>query len=197
MKINEIFESLQGEGEYIGYPVLFIRMSGCNRNCAFCDTKYHINFKNYSIDDVVDIIRKSKKKIVVWTGGEPLLQVYDIKTIVMETLEKKHHLETNGDLAGSLKRYLPTFDYICCSPKSKKTAEFLYQKNYCHDIKVVTDLELNKELIPYATSLMPLTTGKPEEDEEIRKRVWEFCNKNNIKYTPRVHYEVWGSKRGV
>ena len=64
------------------------------------------------------------------------------------------------------------------------------------EIKIVTDLELNKELIPYATMLMPLTTFDKIRDLEIGRKVWGYCIKNNIKYTHRIHINLWGGIRG-
>ena len=56
IKIKEIFTSIQGEGSYVGYKQLFIRLCGCNLNCAYCDTDYTVNdAKEYSIDELVDI----------------------------------------------------------------------------------------------------------------------------------------------
>jgi len=197
MRVCEIFESIQGEGKYVGAPALFIRLSGCTRNCEWCDTKYHTKGKEVSVKTIIDKIWESGKDIVVWTGGEPMLQIKEIVNVVNKTTAIKHHLETNGDI-------LPppnVFDYICFSPKDFRTAKncltyasTLSSDNW--DIKVVTDLRLNRELIPCATMLMPLTTGDAERDRKIRQKVWEYCVKFNVPYCPRLHVEVWGNKPG-
>jgi organic radical activating enzyme len=198
MKINEIFESIQGEGKYAGTPALFIRTSGCTRTCSFCDTKYHINGKEKTVKDLYDIIKDSKKEVVVWTGGEPLLQVEEINQLKAQLGEYPHfHLESNGDLC---ERALDsTFDYIDFSPKSKQTADKIKEyswKNY--DVKVVTDLKLNKILIPYATILMPLSVDFDGPiDKEIKQKVWKYCAEHNIRYTPRLHVDVFGQKKGI
>jgi 7-carboxy-7-deazaguanine synthase len=205
MKVSEVFSGIQGEGKYAGYPALFIRLSGCTRACSFCDTKYHIKGKDYSIDDIVKIIKDSNKKIVVWTGGEPLLQIEEIGK-VYDSLAGTgssihHHLETNGDLiAKYIFPYMKMFDYVCASPKSLTTAIGIsmisFNPNY--DIKVVTDLKLNKELIPYATILMPLSVDFDGPiDKQIKQKVWGYCEKHNIRYTPRLHVEIFGKKRGI
>lgn len=192
MKVCEIFESIQGEGKYAGYPVLFIRMSGCNRQCDFCDSKFHKNYYNRSIKWLVNRIKQSKKEIVVWTGGEPIIQIIDIYKVILKTNNKQHHLETNGDLIDNMFDF---FNYICVSPKCKETIEKLKYSNY--DIKVVTDLKINKNLIPYATMLMPLTTFNEKKDKIIKQKVWNYCVKHNIKFCLRQHVEVWQKKKGV
>jgi len=228
MKINEIFVSIQGEGQYAGYPTLFIRLSGCTRNCFFCDTNYHKMGYNFSYEYIVKTIKKANKKLIVWTGGEPLLQLKQIKDIIKLVGEDySHHLETNGDLIKSQKEFNElfqkerncrirgiieedNFDYICVSPKDLQTArrinKFSKKSPYRSDIKVVTDLTLNKKLIPYATILMPLTINTENDlrrdtpldpNKEIRQNVWNYCVKHNIRYSSRLHYEVWGWKRGV
>jgi len=195
MKVCEIFSSIQGEGKYAGTPALFIRLSECTRRCSFCDTPYHWEGKEMSVDKVAERIQGSKLNTVVWTGGEPLLQLDDIKYICSMTIHYKHHLETNGDL---LINPIPIFDYICVSPKDLETTQKVsklasYTPNI--DIKVVTDLKLNKELIPYATMLMPLTTGDAKKDKKIEQDVWKYCVKNNIRYCLRQHIKVWGMKK--
>ena len=118
LKINEVFSSIQGEGKYQGYPVTFIRLTGCTRECSFCDTKYH-NKVN------IEVSPKSfakefypKNGIVIFTGGEPLLQKEAIKELRYEIPRNiQFHLESNGDLikdwdwvANNLDG---VFDYIC------------------------------------------------------------------------------------
>ncbi len=201
MKINEIFESIQGEGKYIGQCVLFIRVSGCTRNCDFCDTKYHNQGKEINIKQIIQKIKGSNLDIIVWTGGEPMLQYDEIKKIINGTPFQEHHLETNGDILPPLDSAhgLTSFTYICFSPKITLSAINVKNifGNTQYDIKIVTDLKLNKELIPYATMLMPLTTYNDKKDKQIQKDVWKYCVKNNIKYTPRIQVDIWGSKKGV
>ena len=76
MQIAEIFESIQGEGPWAGTPSLFIRTSGCNLRCSFCDTPY-TSWKPegnaWTVDDLVHKVAASNSPDVVLTGGEPLL----------------------------------------------------------------------------------------------------------------------------
>jgi len=198
IKVNEVFQSIQGEGRYAGYPCLFIRLSGCTRQCSFCDTD-HENYNEITTKKLINIIEKSKKNIIVFTGGEPLLQFDMIREIQKFGPENvKYHLETNGDLLDP--GHLLFFNYICISPKDLKTIkkiDLVYPKYISLDIKVVTDLKLNKKLIPYATMLMPLTTFDTKKDKKIKQDVWNYCSKNNTKFCLRQHIEVWDKKKGV
>jgi len=79
--VNEYFESISGEGITAGKPCWFLRLSGCNLSCRYCDTPHHNKYKVYQIDDLVaifyDYISESYKrgiKMLIITGGEPLLQ---------------------------------------------------------------------------------------------------------------------------
>lgn len=167
-----------------------------------------------SLCTIANIIRKSNLNIVVFTGGEPLLQIDKIIKIIRKVPNKQYHLETNGDLIGDLILTLSNqlFSYICFSPTNKNAIDkirYWTRKNYVgkdeYDIKIVTNLVLNKDLIPYATMLMPLTKifkwpklGENFVNFDIRQKVWDYCVKHNIKYSPRLHVEVWGvGKRKV
>lgn len=206
LKVNEIFESIQGEGKYAGYPVLFIRLSGCNRKCEFCDTD-HAQYIIYTVSNLVKIINDSKMDFIVWTGGEPLLQIKDIIEVLKKIDTRKiNHIETNGDLFFD-KRYkdiinklviVNYFNHITISPKDKKTMiRLLKERIRKTEIKVVTDgVGLNEELIVGADSLMPLTTGNNNNNKIIVQRVWEYCVKNNIRFSPRLHVDVWNSMKG-
>lgn len=113
--VNEIFYSLQGEGFHTGTPVVFVRMAGCNRRCAFCDTDFA-----KSVPMTAEAIAAEAQRLapdcqrIVLTGGEPLLQV---DANLIDTL-KSHgytlHLETNGTLP-----IPPGIDWATCSPKDK------------------------------------------------------------------------------
>ncbi len=74
MRVNEIFYSLQGEGVHTGSPAVFVRMSGCNRACPFCDTDFH-EFTEMSESQIVEEVCKYPAEMVVITGGEPALQL--------------------------------------------------------------------------------------------------------------------------
>ncbi|GAB6183435.1 radical SAM protein [Thermodesulfovibrio hydrogeniphilus] len=100
MKVCEIFASIQGESSLVGIPMIFIRLSGCNLRCNYCDTTYAFeNGKDYTITEVINAIKQYNLKYVEITGGEPLLQieVYDL----MDELVKNYNvvLETNGSLS--------------------------------------------------------------------------------------------------
>ena len=82
MRIAEIFLSIQGEARQLGMPTWFIRTSGCNYNCSFCDSKYAKNGTEMSIEEIIKAV-KGKSKNVVITGGEPYLQP-DLPKLVRE-----------------------------------------------------------------------------------------------------------------
>ena len=201
VKVNSIFEGIQGEGRYQGFPALFIRLSGCNRKCSWCDTKYHTAFTLYEVEDLIEIINKINKKIIIFTGGEPLLQNQALRRIISQVKDKYFQLETNGDFLDVFDFFL--YDYIAVSPKDVETAEKVVEytkeiKNIAHyDIKIVTDLDkVGLDLLPYATALMPLTTYDKKKDLEIKKKVWKYCISKNLFYSGRLNVEVWGNEKG-
>jgi|GEM_PF-1233696 len=214
MNISEIFVALQGEGRFQGTPVLFIRTSGCTRACSWCDTKYHTEGKEISIVELKSTIKRivcTGTTTVVWTGGEPLMQLKEILEVMKRLpTDIKWHLETNGDLITDDHVYRTLskhFNYIAISPKCLKTGSAVYNLRQRYvpnnedalvDIKVVTDLEkINTELVFFATSLMPYTTYNREVDDEVRKKVWMYCVEHNLHYSARLHTLNFGNKRGV
>jgi len=75
LKVNEIYHSIQGESTYSGLPCVFIRLTGCNLRCTYCDTEYaFFDGNERSVDEIIDEIRKYNCKLVEITGGEPLIQ---------------------------------------------------------------------------------------------------------------------------
>ncbi|MGD9200341.1 MAG: radical SAM protein, partial [Chitinispirillia bacterium] len=75
IKICEIFKSIQGESTYTGLLCTFIRLSGCNLNCSYCDTKYAFeNGSEYSIEEILKYVKGHRCSLVEITGGEPLIQ---------------------------------------------------------------------------------------------------------------------------
>lgn len=101
LTVNEIFKSIQGESTHTGRPCIFIRLTGCNLRCTWCDTEYAFyEGKPKSVQDIMDAIEPLGVPLVEITGGEPLLQdeVYDL----MNALIAKHYqvlLETGGGVS--------------------------------------------------------------------------------------------------
>ncbi len=123
IKVSEIFTSFQGEGPYIGTPATFLRLYGCNLNCQWCDTDIS-TYEMLSVDDVAEILLTQMEfnniNLLVITGGEPTLQMEEIKRLIKEIPEDiKIQLETNG----SIFEYLPEIEYVI-SPKEDKEKVF-------------------------------------------------------------------------
>ena len=110
-KINEIFYSLQGEGYHTGTPAIFVRFSGCNLKCDFCDTQ-HEEGKMMTDDEIIAEVKKYPAVTVVLTGGEPSLWIDDELIDRLHQAGKYVTIETNGT------RPLPAaIDWVTCSPK--------------------------------------------------------------------------------
>ena len=98
LKVNEIFYSLQGESSYAGRPCVFIRLTGCNLRCSYCDTRYaYEEGTDMELDLIVDQVSSYRCPLVEITGGEPLIQA-ETPALIRRLLEKnfKVLLETNG-----------------------------------------------------------------------------------------------------
>lgn len=123
VKIKEIFTSIQGEGPYVGYKQLFIRLCGCNLSCAYCDTDFNVNdSKEYTIQELIDICGKNSDcHSVSITGGEPLLDTDFIKelgdNLSCFNLPLPIYLETNGTLADKLEEVIDYVTYISADIK--------------------------------------------------------------------------------
>ena len=103
MKISELFFSIQGEGELTGMPSVFVRTSGCNLRCRWCDTKYSSwtpEGENVDIEELVERVRSYPARHVVITGGEPMI-AKDIKEFVDLLKQSGKHItiETAGTIA--------------------------------------------------------------------------------------------------
>lgn len=110
--VNEIFYSLQGEGFNTGIASVFIRFSGCNLRCAFCDTE-HESHAMMSVPHIVDeVMKHPEAPLIVLTGGEPSLYVDEPLLKALRLTGKKIAIETNGT------RPLPAgIDWVTLSPK--------------------------------------------------------------------------------
>ncbi len=134
-RINEIFYSLQGEGFHTGTPAVFVRFSGCNLRCAFCDTQHQAGEK-LSLQDIVDEVNKyPNAPLLVLTGGEPSLFIDEAFVAELkQKTGKKIAIETNGT------RPLPSnLDWVTFSPKTAFDGGGLEPcvLTHCDELKVV------------------------------------------------------------
>ncbi len=134
-KINEIFHSLQGEGFHTGTPAVFVRFSGCNLHCAFCDTQ-HQSGEMMTAQAIINKVNNyPNAPLIVLTGGEPSLFIDEsfVEELKQKT-GKRIAIETNGT------RALPNnLDWVTFSPKTgfvggDKESPILRE---CDELKVV------------------------------------------------------------
>ena len=134
-KVNEIFYSLQGEGYNTGTASVFIRLSGCNLHCAFCDTR-HEEGTMMSLPEIVEqVMQFPKAPLIVLTGGEPSLWIDDDFVMGLKQMTgKRIAIETNGT------HPLPHgIDWVTLSPKTGigDSSEVPVVLNHCDELKVV------------------------------------------------------------
>lgn len=134
-RINEIFYSLQGEGFHTGTPAVFVRFSGCNLRCAFCDTQHQAGEK-LSLQEIVNEVNKyPNAPLLVLTGGEPSLFIDEAFVAELkQKTGKKIAIETNGT------RPLPSnLDWVTFSPKTAFDGGGLEPcvLTHCDELKVV------------------------------------------------------------
>ncbi len=134
-KVNEIFHSLQGEGYNTGTACVFIRLSGCNLHCSFCDTR-HESGTMMSLNDIVAaVMRYPKAPWIILTGGEPSLWIDDAFVADLKDMTgKRIAIETNGT------RPLPHgIDWVTLSPKQGigDSGDVPVVLDHCNELKVV------------------------------------------------------------
>jgi organic radical activating enzyme len=119
-RIAEVFESVQGEGIYLGEKQIFVRFFGCNLSCKYCDTKLN-RFTDYEPEELFEEIKiyEDDYHSISFTGGEPLLQSDFLKEVLKLTHQAgyKNYLETNGTLSGELKGVIDYVDIIAMDLK--------------------------------------------------------------------------------
>ena len=123
MKVTEIFYSLQGEGARAGEPSIFIRLAGCDLTCGFCDTEFESG-KELTKEELLAELGKYSQECfwIVWTGGEPTLQLTDEIVAYFKFQGYKQAVETNGN------HPVPAgLDWVAVSPK---VAEHVLAKNF-------------------------------------------------------------------
>ncbi|ODS30213.1 MAG: hypothetical protein SCARUB_04682 [Candidatus Scalindua rubra] len=100
IRVNEIFKSVQGETTYAGIPCVFVRLTGCNLRCSYCDTTYaYKEGREMTLRTIIKKIQGYKCKNICITGGEPLLQKEVVNLIIyLKIMKYRIFVETNGSL---------------------------------------------------------------------------------------------------
>jgi len=223
LKIAELFYSLQGEGALVGVPSVFIRTSGCNLRCSWCDTPYtswQPEGNELEIQQILDEVNAHPARHVVVTGGEPM--------ILPEVIPLTERLRALGlhitiETAGTVFRPVAC-DLMSISPKlsnSTPGAPWAGQHDRLR-IQPRVLLELMGRY-PYQLKFVIATPGDMDEvrplletlraDRErvilmpegidrdvLRERsVWlaEICKDEGFRFSPRLHVELYGNQRGV
>lgn len=174
-RVNEIFYSLQGEGRHTGRAAVFVRFSGCNLRCPFCDTDFAA-YKPMAIADIMNAISPwSECGFVVLTGGEPSLQVDDALVEELHRAGFYVAVETNGTHA------LPdSVDWVTWSPKDGFNDHVPpLALSRIDEVKVVFDGEHNPEhysslAVGAYLCLQPCDTGNPERNREITRQCVDY-----------------------
>ncbi len=225
MKISEIFHSIQGEGILAGVSSVFIRTSGCNLRCTWCDTPY-TSWKpegtDQTIDSILEAVRQYPARHMVLTGGEPML--FEESIALCDELRKLgHHITI--ETAGTLYRPVPC-DLMSISPKlSNSTPQQDPYWSIQHD-KVRMQPEVLRRLMDHCDYQLKFVVSSPEDLCEIdplverleaepgkvllmpegrdretlnERSVWiaEICKSRGYRYSPRLHVLLWGDKRGI
>ena len=114
-RISEVFDSVQGEGLYLGEKQIFVRFYGCNLKCRYCDTVLS-SFMEYEPEELMKELELYREKYhsISFTGGEPLLQTEFLKEILKSTRKNnlKNYLETNGTLHKELEDVIDYIDIV-------------------------------------------------------------------------------------
>jgi 7-carboxy-7-deazaguanine synthase len=228
MRISEIFYSIQGEGRLAGTPSVFIRTSGCNLRCVWCDTPYtswRPEGSSWPIEKILRLVEKQPTRHVVITGGEPLL-TGAIEVLTQELKRRKKHITI--ETAGTI--FKPVYcDLISLSPKlanstprRRERGKFArmheerrlnlpvlqrYLDSYDYQLKFV--VESRKDFAEIRALLdrlnnvdsgrvMIMAQGTSKKQLAAKARwIAGDCLRYGFGYTPRLHIELFGNRRGT
>jgi 7-carboxy-7-deazaguanine synthase len=165
LKVNEIFYSIQGESSFAGWPCIFIRLSGCNLRCSYCDTQYAYEDGNeMDIEEILERISGYNCRLVEVTGGEPLVQK-KTPDLIRQLLDKGYKvlLETNGsmDIGVVDKQCVRIVDIKCPSSGEKDSSDLenLKRLGKMDELKFViadrADYDYAKEILDIVDSVCP------------------------------------------
>lgn len=225
MKISEIFHSIQGEGVLAGVSSVFVRTSGCNLRCVWCDTPY-TSWKpegvDQSIDEILTVVKSYPARHVVLTGGEPMLFEESIALCAaMKRLGKHITIETAGTVFREME-----CDLMSISPKLRNSTPVDDPFWSIQHEKLRLQPEVLRRLMSAADYQLKFVVARPEDLQEIEplvsqlgadpekvmlmpegrdrdtlneRSVWiaELCKQHGYRYSPRLHVHLWGDRRGI
>ena len=213
LKVNEIFHSIQGESSYAGQPCVFIRLTGCNLRCSYCDTTYA--YEEGILMDMEEIIEKVKGfgcLLVEVTGGEPLLQDETPQLVTnLLNLGFTVLLETNGskDIGTVDRRCVKIMDIKCPSSNEDKNNDIqnLNRMNQGDELKFVIADRVDYDFAVDTISRIPEAKkygihvhfspcfGKTDPRELAE---WILKDKLNVWLNLQIHKYIWPpDMRGV
>jgi 7-carboxy-7-deazaguanine synthase len=231
MLISETFYSVQGEGSLVGVPSVFVRTSGCNLRCAWCDTPYaswHPEGTEMSVEEIVAIVQREPTRYVVVTGGEPMVAKGMPDLLAQLRAAGKHiTIETAGTIppqgvACDLASISPKLAHS--TPSEAKAGKAWAEKHeklrlqpevlrawcesYDFQLKFVIDTEADVEEVRAVVASIGVSVP-PEKillmpegitQEALRSRQsWlvDVCKRTGWRYSPRLHIDLFGNKRGT
>mgnify|MGYP001218943688 CR=1 FL=1 len=207
MKISEMFVSIQGEGINIGQPQLFIRLTGCNIDCDYCDTDTS-KFRVLRSEKILELIESEKEKHffkqISITGGEPLIQAELLKPL-LERLKDEYTimLETNATLPKELEMIIDYIDIVSADLKLGYHSEnielfkefmdiAIKKETYIKIVYKAKDKEILKKMLPIALKyevpvyLQPITPFK-KEDITLGLDIIDEFKSENLRLLPQIH----------
>ena len=182
-KVTEIFFSIQGEGRWAGTPSVFVRFSGCNLKCSFCDTD-HSKFTKMTVAEITSKVMESITSIgismhaalevpVVFTGGEPFLQV-DATLLLAMGIRRPLRFETNGSVtpATGMGDFFPKRTWVTVSPKEA----FLFPAiptSWINEVKLLCGIGKRPDIEFYRKWDVPIYIQPIEEkySDESRRNI--------------------------
>ena len=227
MKISELFYSIQGEGTLVGVPSVFVRTSGCNLRCTWCDTPYtswNPEGSDMRHDAILQAVRDFGCRHVVLTGGEPMIAP---GVAGLTQLFRQAGLHITIETAGTVFADVAC-DLMSISPKLANSTptereggrwavmherlrfqpDVIRKLMAAHDYQLkfvvaaagdVTELEsIRLELNAPVEKVLVMPEGVTREAMQQRG-LWlaELCKQDGYRFSPRLHIDIWGDKRGV
>lgn len=188
IRISEIFHSVQGEGKLTGTPSVFIRTSGCNLRCWFCDTRYaswEPEGDSLNVEAIVDAATKWPTSHVVITGGEPMI-FEEIHELCVELHRKKRHITI--ETAGTIERSVPC-DLWSISPKLSNSTPIGYATDEWikqHDARR-KKLDVVRSLMAQGDYQLKFVVGSILDAEEVLEYLKELgeWDRNRVMLMPR------------